>query len=60
MKLNVIKNKKIFLSIAGSFIILSIVAIATLGIRPGIDFTSGSMWQIRVPNASETAVKDFF
>jgi len=44
--LNVIQYRKIYLSIAISFVILSWVAILVFGLKPGIDLSGGTEWQI--------------
>ena len=41
-------------------IVLSIVAIGVFGFRLGIDFTSGSLWQLKVPATDANTVNDFF
>jgi len=59
MKLNIIGNKKWFLALSAVFMTLSIVAIAVFGFTPGIDFTSGTMWQVAIPDTNERAVREF-
>ncbi len=44
--MNVIKNKYIFLSFSGILVLSSFAAIAVFGLRQGIDFTGGTLWQI--------------
>ena len=44
--MNVIKNKYIFLSFSGILVLASFAAIAVFGLRQGIDFTGGTLWQI--------------
>ncbi|MDP2629256.1 MAG: protein translocase subunit SecF [Candidatus Harrisonbacteria bacterium] len=46
MQLQIIRHKGIFLTIAALFVVASIVALVTYGLRFGIDFTGGSFWQI--------------
>ncbi len=58
MKFPIIKNKKWFLLISVLFVSLSIYSLISFGLKPGIDFKSGSMWQISVP-ASERSLSDF-
>lgn len=60
MKANIVKNRNWFLSLSGLFIALSLVSIFIFGLKPGVDFKSGSMWQVRVPAADEHAIKEFF
>jgi preprotein translocase subunit SecF len=57
---NIIGNKKWFLSLSAAFVTIAIALIVIMGIRPGIDFKSGSTWQIRIPGANEQTVEDFF
>jgi len=59
MKLNIIGNRKWFLSLSAIFVGLSIASIAWFGFTPGIDFQSGTMWQISVPGVDERAIRDF-
>ncbi len=60
--INIIKHRSTYLSIAGTFVAVSIAAIAIFGLKPGIDFTGGTLWQIKFENESinENSVKDFF
>ncbi len=43
-----IKTRKIFYILSGSIIIISILAIIISGFKWGIDFTGGSLWEIKV------------
>lgn len=56
----ILKHKNYFLIGSILLIILGGASIATFGFKLGIDFTSGSLWQLRVPNASPADVKDAF
>lgn len=61
--MNIIKYKSVFLGFSAILILASIVALATLGLKTGIDFKGGTMWQVKqisgtVP-MSESALKDF-
>ena len=47
---NIIGYRKIWLSIAGAVIATSIIFIAVFGLRFGIDFTGGSLLEIRFEN----------
>lgn len=58
MKFPIIKNKKWFLLVSVLFVSLSIYSLVSFGLKPGIDFKSGSMWQISVP-AAERSLSDF-
>jgi preprotein translocase subunit SecF len=59
MKLNIIGNKKWYLGLSAVFVGLAIASIASFGFKMGIDFKSGSMWQIKVPNVGERIVREF-
>ncbi len=59
MKLNIIGNRKWFLSLSAIFVGLSIASIVWFGFTPGIDFQSGTLWQISIPGADERAIRDF-
>ncbi|PIR74893.1 MAG: protein translocase subunit SecF [Candidatus Magasanikbacteria bacterium CG10_big_fil_rev_8_21_14_0_10_47_10] len=44
--MNIIKNKKIPFFISGLLFIASVVLILTIGLKPGIDFTGGSLLEL--------------
>ncbi|MEE8131587.1 MAG: protein translocase subunit SecF [Candidatus Paceibacterota bacterium] len=46
--MNIIGHRKIFLSISGILVLISIIVVAVFGLRPGIDFVGGTLWQIKV------------
>ena len=48
--LNIIKNRKIWLSISGILIALSITALSLWGLNFGIDFTGGSLLETKFTN----------
>jgi len=65
--LNIIAHRKIFLSISGIFVLLSIAAIIVFGFQPGIDFVGGTLWQLRLTQINADGkqinaeiVKNFF
>lgn len=64
--MNLIKFRYIFFFISGALIIASITAVLTYGLKPGIDFTGGTLWQIHLTqnNAKQTQniteIKNFF
>ncbi|MCL5004685.1 MAG: protein translocase subunit SecF, partial [Patescibacteria group bacterium] len=43
----IIKFRHIFFFISAALMIASIVAVFTYGLKPGIDFTGGTLWQIK-------------
>ncbi len=59
--MNIIGNKYLFLIFSGLVILASIVVIGVFGLKEGIDFTGGSLWQLRFRDASVdvAAVKTF-
>jgi preprotein translocase subunit SecF len=48
--MNIIGHKYIFLSISGLLVAASFVAVATWGLKLGIDFTGGSLLEVRYKN----------
>lgn len=46
MKINIVKQRKIWFAISSTLVIASIIAIATLGLNLGIDFTGGSLLEV--------------
>ncbi|MEX2032967.1 MAG: protein translocase subunit SecF [Candidatus Colwellbacteria bacterium] len=56
----ILRHKNYFL--VGSTIVLALSAasIGTFGFKLGIDFTSGSLWQIKIPNADSAQVREVF
>lgn len=46
----IISNRKIWFSFSGLLVVLSVLALIIWGIRPGIDFTGGSLLEVRFPN----------
>ncbi|NCN95035.1 protein translocase subunit SecF [Candidatus Wolfebacteria bacterium] len=63
--MNIIGNRKIFLSISGVLALASFLAIGIFGLKPGIDFSGGTMWQIKLAlsdtrQISSDELKNFF
>lgn len=50
--MNVLRRYKLLLSIALALVVVSWLAVAILGIRPGIDFTGGTEWHITISDVS--------
>jgi len=46
--MNIIGRRKIFLTLSGLLVIASVAAIGFLGLKQGIDFTGGALWQIKL------------
>lgn len=61
-ELNIIDHKYIFLTISSLLVLISVVFIVWFGFRLGIDFTGGTLWQIKIENGniSVTDLKQFF
>lgn len=49
--MNIIGHKYIFLTISGLLVLASFISLAVFGLRPGIDFTGGSLLEARYKNA---------
>ncbi|MBI5421247.1 MAG: protein translocase subunit SecF [Parcubacteria group bacterium] len=58
--MNIIGHRKLYYSISGTVIIISLVALALWGFRSGIDFTGGSSWQVRASGIDVVAVTKLF
>jgi len=62
---NIIDKYKIFLAISGTLIFVSIISLILFGLKPGIDFTGGTLmeirWQEKHPPLEEVknSIKDF-
>ncbi len=52
--MNVIGKKYVFLTVSGLLMAASIVALATFGLKPGIDFSGGVAWQLHFQNPPAT------
>jgi preprotein translocase subunit SecF len=51
--MGIIRNKKIFLLIAAIIVAACVGIVATFGLKPGIDFTGGSLMEVRYTNIPE-------
>lgn len=47
--LAVIPNRKLFLTVSAALVVLSAVSLAVWGLKFGIDFTGGSLWEVEFP-----------
>jgi preprotein translocase subunit SecF len=56
--INIIGHRKIFISISALLMAAAIVCIAVFGFREGIDFTGGTLWQIKLADKQDLAVSD--
>ncbi|OIO49275.1 MAG: protein-export membrane protein SecF [Parcubacteria group bacterium CG1_02_42_13] len=57
---NVIGHKNVFFGISTAFIVLSIVSMLVFGFRLGVDFTGGTLWQIKIPGTDAQKLEEFF
>lgn len=58
MRFSIIKNRRVWYAISGFLVIASLVAIFVFGFNFGIDFTGGSIMEVRFPLAPDiTAVR---
>jgi preprotein translocase subunit SecF len=55
-----LKYKNLFLGFSGLLMIASVVLVSVFGFKLGIDFTSGSLWQVRIPESSVGEIRTFF
>ncbi len=58
--INFIKYRNLFFWVSGVLVVAGIVATALFGFRLGIDFTSGSLWQLKIPNTDANTVNNYF
>jgi preprotein translocase subunit SecF len=52
--MNIIGHRNIFLIISGILVIASVISVIVLGLKPGIDFVGGTLWQIKLTNTDLT------
>lgn len=59
--MNIIGHKSIFFTVSSILVVSSFILIMVFGFKPGIDFTGGTLWQIKTdPSVTDTALKDEF
>lgn len=60
--MNIIGHKKIFLTFSSILVAASIVLIAVFGFKPSIDFTGGTLWQLKIdnPQVNESVLQNAF
>ncbi len=58
--MNIIGRKNIFLGLSAVLVVASIVSISLYGFKLAVDFTGGSLWQVKVPGTDAVAVQNFF
>lgn len=55
-----LEHKKAILIASTLLVIVSVASVLILGFQLGIDFTSGSLWQVRISDASDSELRTFF
>src|SRR6476469_6708484 len=53
--IDVVGNRKWYFLISGAILIPGIIALLMGGLRLGVDFTGGSLWEMHFKNAAPTA-----
>lgn len=56
----ILKYKTFFLYFSLAMILAGAVSVLVFGFKLGIDFKSGSLWQLGIPNTNPEQVKEFF
>ncbi len=56
----ILRYKNIILAISTLIVVISIAIVGIFGFKLGIDFTSGSLWQVKIPNAQVADIREFF
>ena len=56
----ILRYKNTILAASSLIVVISITIVAVFGFKLGIDFTSGSLWQVKIPNAQVSDIRDFF
>ncbi len=59
---NIIGRRSIFLSVSGTLVVLSVIAIIVFGFRFGIEFKGGTLWQLSFEqnSAAKDTLETFF
>lgn len=55
-----LKKKKTILAVSLILVAVSVASISIFGFKLGIDFTSGSLWQIKMTDVDDAEIRDFF
>lgn len=55
-----LKHKSGVLIASTTLVLVSILLVLTVGFKLGIDFTSGSLWQVRMTDVNDNELRDFF
>jgi len=57
---NIIGRKNIFLGVSGTLVAVALFVVIFFGFRQGIDFTGGTLWQLRIPEGSNESLARAF
>src|SRR3989338_6163365 len=58
--MNIIGRKAIYLTVSGFLVLASLVVVVFFGLKPGIDFTGVTLWQVRLEEkTTKAAFQDF-
>ncbi|OGI99414.1 protein-export membrane protein SecF [Candidatus Nomurabacteria bacterium RIFCSPLOWO2_02_FULL_40_10] len=57
---DLVKHKNKFLGVSAVFVIFGIASMAIFGFRLAVDFTGGSLWQIKVPGSDVQKIEELF
>lgn len=60
MKIDLVKYKAVFLGVSLLMVLASAFSIYNFGFKLGIDFTGGSLWQLKIAETDSENVRDFF
>ena len=56
--LNIIGHKNIFLGVSAALVIAAVAAVAVFGLREGIDFKGGTLWQFGISEADTSGLEE--
>lgn len=56
--MNIVKHKKIFFLISGIIIIPGLISLFLLGLKPGIEFTGGSILEVSINKPNKTKIEE--
>lgn len=56
--MNIIKHKWLFLGFSSLLVVASIVGLIVFGLQKGIDFTGGTIWQVKFSDPAKTVTRD--
>ena len=57
---NIIGKKNIFLAISGALVGFAVIFVLVFGFRQGIDFTGGTLWQLKESTLTAVGLQEFF